>query len=373
MKKLLQEVRELDEEILSFIKRGFSHQDSGTFNCLALRAFELQYCHIPIYQRYCQRRGVTPEGVSSWDQVPPLPTDVFKVADLSLLPSHTVRTFMTSGTTRPEERGKVHYDEGGLRLMDATIDEAASSCFFPDGIRTTFLIIAPPPDSISYMVMSYGMDRLKECFGLPQSRFLVGEGGFEVQGMVDALRKSEKDGMPAAICGGTSGFVNFFDYCHRMSLTFQLPSGSRCLDAGGYKGQGREVEREVFLNCCEELLGITQDYCINLLGMTEIASQFYDNTLKARHQGMNIPRAKVIPPWIRTMVVNPDTLEPLPPGESGLLRHFDLANRGHICAIQTDDLGRIVEGGFEVYGRAREDESRGCSLTIDEMTRIMKA
>jgi hypothetical protein len=71
-------------------------------------------------------------------------------------------------------------------------------------------------------------------------------------------------------------------------------------------------------------------------------------------------------------VVNPETLEPLPPGEIGLLRHFDLANRGHICAIQTDDLGKMVEGGFEIYGRARESEAKGCSLTIDEMTRAME-
>jgi hypothetical protein len=65
-------------------------------------------------------------------------------------------------------------------------------------------------------------------------------------------------------------------------------------------------------------------------------------------------------------------LDPLPAGEEGLLRHFDLANRGHICAIQTDDMGRQVEDGFEVYGRAHEGASRGCSLTIDEMTRILE-
>jgi len=276
---------------------------------------------------------------------------------------------MTSGTAQPEERGKIRYDEGGLRLMDATIRAAATDCLFPDGIKATFLIIAPRPDSISYMVMSYGMDRLKEYFGLPQSRFLVAEGGFDVQALVEMLRKSEDDGIPAAICGGSFGFVNFFDYCRSKGLTFHLPSGSRCLDAGGFKGRSREIGREDFLNCCEELLGIPQNYCVNLLGMTEIASQFYDNTLKTLHQGVSVPRAKVIPPWARTLVVDPDTLEPIPPGHTGLLRHFDLANRGHICAIQTDDLGRIVDGGFEVYGRAREDETRGCSLTIDEMTR----
>jgi len=69
-------------------------------------------------------------------------------------------------------------------------------------------------------------------------------------------------------------------------------------------------------------------------------------------------------------VVDPESLSPLPQGEIGLLKHFDLANRGHILAIQTDDLGRITGGGFEVFGRSKEGDARGCSLTIDEMTRI---
>jgi len=372
MRELPSEVRELDREILTFIRKGVDHQDADQFNRLALRTFELQYDHIPLYQRYCERRGVTPKEVSSWEEIPPLPTDCFKAADLTLLPAHTVSTFMTSGTTRPEERGRVHYDEGGLKLMDATILEAASTYLFPDGLKNLILIIAPPPQRAPHMVMAYGMNHLKEHFGLPRSRFLVEADGFEVQDLVDDLRRSETEGTPTAIFGGSFGFVNFFDYCRQEGLRFHLPFGSRCLDAGGFKGRSREVGRDAFLDSCEEFLGVPRGYCVNLLGMTEIASQFYDNTLCNLHKGVTAPRFKVSPPWTRTMVVDPDTLEPLPAGEQGLLRHFDLANRGHICAIQTDDMGKQVENGFEVYGRAHEGEARGCSLTIDEMTRVLE-
>ena len=372
MSELPQEVRELDGAILAFIQKGADHHDLEEFNNLAPRTFEFQYNHIPLYQLYCQRRGITPQELSSWDQIPPLPTDVFKSTELFTLPSHIVRTFMTSGTTMPNERGRVHYDEGGLRLMDATIFAAASAFLVPDGVKTLILIIAPPPNIAPHMVMAYGMDRLKDYFGLPQSHFLVGREGFQVKDLVNELQTSEEKGIPVTICGGSFGFVNFFDYCRRKRLKFQLPRGSRCLDAGGFKGKSREVGRGEFLDYCEEFLMITQDFCINLLGMTEIASQFYDNTLRNFTRGVDAPSFKVNPPWTRTLVVNPETLEPLPPGEIGLLRHFDLANRGHICAIQTDDIGRMVEGGFEIYGKARENEAKGCSLTIDEMTRAME-
>lgn len=370
MKELPNEVLDLDEKILSYIRRGTDHHDSEEFNRLALQAFELQVKYIPIYRRYCEKHGITPEKTSSWEQIPALPTDAFKVTNLAMLPSSTVRTFMTSGTTRPEERGKVNYDEGGLGLMDATIHEAASSFLFPDRTKTTILIIAPSPDIAPQMIMAYGMNRLIEYFGSSQSRFLIGKEGFDIRALVDELRRSEAEGIPVTICGGSFGFVNIFDTCREKNINFRLPPGSRTLDAGGFKGKGREVNRDEFVNDCEKFLGIPKDYCVNLLGMTEISSQFYDNTLRDAYRGMNIPKAKINPPWTRTRVVDPDTLEPLPPGKIGLLRHFDLANRGHILAVQTDDLGSMTPEGFEIYGRTEEGEARGCSLTIDEMTQI---
>ncbi len=368
--ELPKEVSDLDEKILSYIHRGTDRNDPEEFNHLALRIFELQVKYIPTYRRYCEKRGMTPERISSWDQIPALATDAFKIMDLAMFPSNKTRTFMTSGTARPEERGKVHYDEGGLRLMDATIYEAASSFLFPDKVKTTLLIIAPSPEIAPTMVMAYGMNRLKEYFGSSRSRFLIGKAGFDAGVLVEELRHSEAEGVPITICGGSFGFVNFFDSCREKGLRFRLPPGSRILDAGGFKGRSREVKREEFVSDCADCLGISKDYCVNLLGMTEISSQFYDSTLRNALKGINLPRVKINPPWTRTLVVDPDTLEPAPPGKTGLLRHFDLANRGHLLAIQSDDLGRIIPGGFEIDAGARKDEARGCSLTIDEMTQI---
>ncbi|MCP4666451.1 MAG: hypothetical protein GY849_08785, partial [Deltaproteobacteria bacterium] len=243
---------------------------------------------------------------------------------------------------------------------------------FPDRDKAVVLIIAPPPDLAPHMVMAYGMDRLKQYFGLPQSRFLVGTEGFHVEDLVVALRKSEADEAPTALFGGSFGFVNFFDFCRKEGLRFQLSPGSRCLDAGGFKGRSREVEREELLDYFEKFLGVPRQCCVNLLGMTETASQFYDNTLRNFHGRGDGREAKVNPPWTRTLVVDPDRLEPVPDGETGLLTHFDLANRGHICAIQTDDVGRMAAGGFEVFGRAGSGEAGGCSITIDEMTRLLE-
>lgn len=372
MSELPREVRDLDQKIIDFIRKGTDLKDDEGFNRLALEVFGLQFKSIPLYRRYCEKRGIKPEKISSWEEIPALPTDVFKVMELSMFPAQTVKTFMTSGTTKPEERGKVGYDVAGLMLMDTTIEEAASSFLFPDGMKTKILILAPSPEMAPHMIMAYGMNRLKDYFGLPQSRFLVGQEGFDVEILIKELRSSEKEGIPVTLCGGSFGFVNFFDYCIEQGLTFQLPAGSRTLDAGGFKGRSREVRREDFVRECGEILGIEKTHSVNLLGMTEISSQFYDNTLRNFHRGLRTPEAKINPPWTKTVVVDPESLKPLPAGATGLLKHLDLANRGHILAIQTDDLGRMTEEGFEVFGRSKGGSARGCSLTIDEMTHIEK-
>jgi hypothetical protein len=67
------------------------------------------------------------------------------------------------------------------------------------------------------------------------------------------------------------------------------------------------------------------------------------------------------------VVVDPERLEPLPFGATGLLRHYDVANLDSVMAIQSDDLGIAHGGGFELLGRAAGAEARGCSLAVEEL------
>ena len=139
------------------------------------------------------------------------------------------------------------------------------------------------------------------------------------------------------------------------------------MDTGGYKGRSREVAKEELYGLYEAILGIPGDHVVNEYGMTELATQFYDSVLADKIRGVSSHRHKVVPPWARTIVVDPDTLLPLSPGNAGLLRHLDLANLSSVMAIQTEDLGYEVAGGFEVLGRAKGAEARGCSIAVDEL------
>lgn len=361
----------LNHDLFTFIGKGCQGQDEETFNALALREFALQFGNIEPYRRFCLKRQVSPENISSWREVPAVPTEAFKHLNFFCFGEREVtRVFSTSGTTQGDQRGKSHFDQVGLEIMREAILQNARCYLFPDSLRSRILVLAPSPAQVPQMIMAYGMSILIEEWGMPGSEFFIDleRGGFQLEAFVQALHEAQSEDTPVAVLGGTTGFANFFRHCQENGLSFMLPSGSRSLDAGGYKGMTQEIPKDEFLACFPKYLGIPQEYSVNLLGMTELGSQLYDNVLHNRVQGIVSPRHKINPPWTRTIVVDPTTLEQKPLGEVGLLRHYDLTNRERVLAIQTDDLGREVEGGFEVLGRAREGEARGCSITIDEMT-----
>ncbi|MBW7461774.1 CoF synthetase, partial [Paenibacillus sepulcri] len=69
----------------------------------------------------------------------------------------------------------------------------------------------------------------------------------------------------------------------------------------------------------------------------------------------------------RTLVLDPDTLEPVSQGESGVLAHFDLANWNSSLAILTEDTGCMTDRGLMLEGRLQGSEARGCSIAVDQL------
>jgi hypothetical protein len=188
--------------------------------------------------------------------------------------------------------------------------------------------------------------------------------------LVKALRGSEERSEPVCLLGVSFAYAHFMDYCDAQQLRFRLPVGSRLMDTGGYKGRMREIPREELYYRLGKTLGIPASLIVNEYGMTEMCSQFYDNVLADRYRDIQRSRRKVNPRWVRTRILNPETLEDLPDGVPGILQHYDLANAGSVMALQTEDLGFRIEDGFEIIGRAKLSEARGCSLSMEEFLSI---
>ena len=57
-------------------------------------------------------------------------------------------------------------------------------------------------------------------------------------------------------------------------------------------------------------------------------------------------------------------------GETGLLEVIDLANVRSVLAVRTADLAIRHEDGFELIGRAKQSEPRGCSLNASNLNNL---
>jgi hypothetical protein len=342
--------------------------DDDAFNRAALRVFAYQFAHNAPYAAFCQRRERTPATVEHWTDVPAVPTAAFKEVALTAGDAAGAEAvFRTSGTTQGVEKRGVHHVLD-LAIYHFSLIPNFAGCMLPDGAELQMLSLIPPSSELPDSSLSHMVAVLLDRLGAPGSAFYASAShGIDDQRLAARLRDAEADGTPVCVLGTSFAFVHWLDRLADRAQRFALPDGSRLMDTGGYKGRSRELDEHELLAMYSRLLGIPASHCVNEYGMTEMCSQFYDSTLRdhVRGRGRQHERRKIVPPWVRTRVVDPESLRPLPDGATGLLQHFDLANAGSVMAIQTEDVGVMVDGGFRLLGRAPGAMPRGCSIAMD--------
>ncbi|HUJ08434.1 MAG TPA: long-chain fatty acid--CoA ligase [Verrucomicrobiae bacterium] len=353
---------DLQQRVLALIARGVTQSSShDEFNELAQAIFAFQYERCAPYRAYCDRLRLTPQMVEHWEQIPAVPTSAFKDFALTCFPvDEAVAEFHTSGTTR-EKSGKHFFHT--LELYNAAIKPNFAAHLLPDQARLRMLILTPSPQEAPHSSLSHMMGVVTKEFGTTDSNFFVKGGTLCLEPLVKTLRETEKARQPVFLLGTAFASVHLFDHLAQQNLRFNLTDGSRVMETGGFKGRSREVSKKELYQMFDTFLGIPPMRVANEYGMTELSTQFYDQTLLA---GVQTDR-KVAPPWSRVLIIDPNTGKEAKEGERGLIRIYDLANLWSAMCIQTEDLGVAISNGFEVLGRAAGAEVRGCSLNAEEL------
>jgi len=349
------------------------------FEPLALRVFTFQFHHNLPYRHYCLGRGKTPETLSHWREIPAVPTGAFKELELTCLPGveKPEAVFFTSGTTHGHQKQGRHFIPK-LSVYEAAILPHFAAHLLPDksasGGCLRMMILTGSPSLWPHSSLAYMMEVVRKAFGAGGSMYYIKEEGLDMEAVISDLKAAERTAEPVFLLGITPAFWELMTRVRSRGLNFSLPPGSRIMDTGGFKGQRSEISKEELYRGYEEVLGIPKEFIVNEYGMTEMTSQFYDNVLVNHFRGLHAlsadrqaPRHKTIPHWVRTTVVDPETLAEVPAGTVGILKHLDLANCGSVMALLTEDLGYAVADGFELAGRIEGAEARGCSLLIEEM------
>ena len=350
---------ELEREVLGWIAEGVTAPtDDARFEALALALFQLQIERGAAYRRLCAAFGCDPRSVRHWREIPAVPTGALKEARFAIFPPEaTLRTFRSSGTSAGA-RGELELDD--LSLYDASLEATFRAFICPDAERLRFLVLAPSAADAPDSSLSYMFSRAVERMGTATSRFLVGADGWEPDQAIAELAAARE---PVVLAGTAFAFVHLLDRLEARGETLALPAGTRVMETGGFKGRSRELTREELHGEIEAKLGVPLTRIVNQYGMCELATQFYEPTLRTGVYG----DVKQAPPWVRVRVVDPVTQKDVAAGERGVLAICDLANTGSVLALLTSDLGELAEGGFRIFGRLRGAEARGCSLAADAL------
>jgi hypothetical protein len=325
------------------------------FNELALELFSLQFKHNPAYQKICEARGLTPEVVEHWPQVPFVPTAAFKELELtSIPPEKRTAFFHSSGTTEQKPSCHFHCAES-LKVYEAACWNWFEENVIGLGVHYDLLVLTPLPVLAphSSLVHMFKTIRLRLGSVEPVYTGKLGADGAWILDFDATLAALEDGHNPKLVLGTAFSFVHLLDFLAGKNLRRQLPVHSRVMETGGYKNRSRTMPKSELHSLITRHLGISRDNIICEYGMSELSSQAYD-TYPGRHF--------YFPSWTRAQIVSPETGREVAEGETGLIRIFDLANVFSVAAIQTEDLGVRRGAGFELIGRAALAEARGCSL-----------
>ncbi|MEU5694518.1 acyl-CoA reductase [Actinosynnema sp. NPDC020468] len=342
-------VARLFEDIALLVVDGVGDPDA-----LHERLLELSVANSPDVARY-------------WKQVGPgvgVPDAAYKDRGPHLFPdAPVVREFRTSGTTG-SVRGSVRYTKLGLELKALAVATNARRFVVPDGPPPVVIVFAPSELDHPEMAIAFDMARIKETCGDPElSTWVVGPGGVDYALLARRLDAAVAAGLPVLMVGGSFAFVNACDALEARGLRWELPEGSSVFDGGGFKGRSRVMRVDDLRAAVGRVFGVRRFG--NLFGMTELANQLYDAS--DRPVGPLGERPRATQPWGGPLVRDPHTRGLLTEGE-GLLEVRDLCliDRPHV--LLTGDRAIAAHDGVAVAGRIAGGTSRGCSLSLDEMT-----
>lgn len=313
----------------------FANHSDEAFEELALQVFQYQYEHCLVYRDYVNQLGKPhPKNLM---EIPFLPIAFFKTHRVCSENRKEETIFMSSGTGG--QRSK-HY------VVDLSLYERS---FLPTweaqiGTPNEQVILALLPNyieqgdsSLVYMVHS-----LIEKTNDPLSGFYLGDSDQLEKAYQNALTKGKK----VVLIGVSYALLDLAT----QGMDF---SQGIVLETGGMKGRRAELTKSELHAILKTGLNTSSIY--SEYGMTELLSQAY-----SKKEGLFEPANTM---RILLREVN-DPFSYVAQGKTGGINVVDLANLYSCSFIETQDLGKFHENGFEIVGRFDHSDIRGCNLLI---------
>ena len=335
MNREIPKTDELEEKV-------FSISNEESFRSIALEVYHFQYHNNPVYQRYCNALGKTPEIVKTINQIPFLPISFFKSHDIVTTSFDPALVFKSSGTTGTATSKHLVKDA-------ALYEKSFFTCFHRFyGPVEDYCVLGLLPSYLERGQSSlvYMVQRLIEKSGHAQSGFYL----YDFEKLYATLKELESAGKKTILIGVTYALLDF-----AAQYPLSLKNNTIVMETGGMKGRKKELTRNELYDQLKEAFGVSEIH--SEYGMTELLSQ-----------GYSINGFFRTPQWMRILLR--DETDPLhiidqSSTKTGVINVIDLANLYSCSFIATEDVGKMhSDGSFEVLGRMDNSDIRGCSLMV---------
>ncbi len=313
---------------------GFLHNNTMSFDELALDLFRFQSRFNPVYNSFLNYLNTDIENVTTLEEIPFLPVSLYK--------NHAVKSgdwisniVFESSTTTGSIPSKHHIYDLELYISNAKylFEESYGKLN-----KYYFLALLPSymekeGSSLIYMVNDFISNSSGKFFN------------YDYNQVLKDIREY-KGGKQIVLIGVTYALLEMAELVRKPINEVII------METGGMKGRRKELPRQQVHEILKKAFSVNEIH--SEYGMTELLSQSYSkgNGVFSASKTMKFLFADIYDPFSYVDV-----------GRQGRINIVDLANIDSCSFLSTDDLGReLGNGRFEVLGRTDESDIRGCNL-----------
>ena len=347
-------------------------QKSSLFLSALKEVTQHHYENCKPYQNFCTKRNFDYKSLEQIEDLPYLPTSIFKdTLLLSINEDEVFRTISSSATTtgRPS---RVALDKGTSRRQSKCFNKVVLERL---GNKRRKFIVLDTAGSVGrnkqVTARSSTIKSLLFCAGETHTCLEEIDGKLKLDDKnFDKLLLDAENAKEEIILFGFTYIL--YSFVVRMLLEnnerYRL-KGSKILHIGGWKKlESEKVSPQKLIDDCSNVFGVNKGDVVDFYGFTEQSGMIYP-TCEAgvRH----------VPVWGDVIVRDQLSLNPVRTGEEGLLQFItpiQTSYPGH--SVLTEDIGCIVGiddcscgrkgAAFKVLGRAKQAEVRGCGDIMAE-------
>ncbi|MEO0270485.1 MAG: hypothetical protein ABIM76_03625 [candidate division WOR-3 bacterium] len=318
-----------------------------------LDVFKFQYDNNKVYKKFCDRFNKDKSKVKNFEDIPLMPVRFFKKYEVRSIKEKGGVIFLSSGTSE-FLRSKSFYVD--TEFINRSILISFKHFVLPDDLKTNFYIFFEPFEKRNNSSLSYMLSLVAKNFS--KNFYFV----FDRKDYKDALKKMKREKKKIVLLGTTLSLYDFAIFLKENNEKIFLKEGSRIMDTGGWKTKRILLKEKNLIKIYKEFFNIDESYVINEYGMCEIASQFYDITLRKFIFENKKVRFKSSLPFLRFRILNEEGKF----SNKGLIAIYDLFNLETCSFLLTPDMGKIKGKGFEIIERV-DEELRGCALISESI------